>query len=443
MKLFHFLTLFLTLFLIPSLIASDLHDTVKEREIRGSEKYHFGEGRGTDEPSAREAADKDLISKIHVSISSEHSSRVTEVATGNASDIVDIFSTAHSSYSGLYLRGLDHLSFEEDKGYRAISFILIDSLEASYKAQEQKILDIIGRARTAVAELRIGDALKEYYWAFLVSHTYPYTIRMEQSNTTGCDPKGYIACEIRSIIQRLTIDSKDCYREADVIMAPLLFYYQGQAVQNLRFTYYDGEGRPDGIIENGKVDPLPLYNPPTFRYAPQSLCIEYAYANEMRLDPEIKALYGIFKSKTFIADKSVKLKFPWIPGEDIVIHKTEKKVVVTQVSQPPVPKPFETKPKAEWSRTVRVLADAKSCKDLFRIMEDYVNLGRIRIGTCWKDVADKDWQIFCVVYDADGISAALYFDGRSFSDVKTNATYTELGEAFGGKRIAWFSERKQ
>ncbi|MDP8240103.1 MAG: hypothetical protein P9X24_13520 [Candidatus Hatepunaea meridiana] len=436
MRHFQFLTFLLSFILISPTNASDLHDTIKEREIRGSEEYHFGEGRGVDETSAREAADKDLISKIHVSISSEHSSRVTEVATGDASNITDIFSTAHSSYSGLYLRGLEHLSFKEDNGCRAVSFIQVDSLEASYKAQEQKILDMIDRAHTAVAELRIGDALKEYYWAFLVSHTYPYTIRIDQSKDTGCDPKGYITSEIRSIIKRITIDSKDCYREADVIMAPLQFYYQGQAVRNLRFTYYDGEGRPDGFIENGVVDPLPLYNQPTSRYAPQSLCIEYAYANEMRLDPEIKALYEIFKSKTFIADKSVRLKFPWIPGEDIAVNKTVKK-------EPSIRKPPEIKTKHEWSRTVRVLADAKSCKDLFRAMEDYVNLRRIRIGTGWKDVAEKGRQIFCVVYDADGVSATLYFDGRIFKDVKTGAAYTELGEAFGGKRIAWFSERKQ
>lgn len=425
MKQFLILALTLSIFLISPLLAID----IGEREIKSSKEYHFGEGRGEDEASAREAADNDLMSKIQVSISHESKGELTEVLTGDDAEVTDVFSQSHTSYTGLYLRGLDHLTFEEKKAWRVVSFIQVDSLEASFNLRRQKIVDMIERAHKATSELRIGDALKGYYWAFLVSHTYPYTIRIDQSKETGCDPKGYISSEIISIIKSITVESKDCYKEADVIMAPLQFYYKGNPVQNLRFAYFDGEGKPDGFIENGVVDPLPLYHQPTNRYAPQSLCIEYIYANEMRLDPEIKNLYEIFKSKTFISDKSVRLAFPWIPGEKSGFNKMDNEKLP------------DIQPSPEWSRTVRVLADAKSSKDLFRAMENYRNLDRIRIGTNWREVAEQGWQVFCAVYGDDGVSAVLFFNGCLFKDVKSGTTYTELGEAFGGKHVAWFSER--
>ncbi len=303
--------------------------------------------------------------------------------------------------------------------------------------RKRKILDMIGRAHRAEAELRIGDCLKEYYWAFLLSHTYPYALCIDQLQPTGSDPASFIASEIRRILNGITIDNRDCYREADVIMAPIDFFYRNNPLRNLRFTYFDGEGRSDGFVENGSADDLPLYSLPTSRHCPLFLSIECAYANEMRLDPEIKALYEIFKSINFITDKSVKLTFAWIEGEDRDAPKPSQQPDVT-----PQPDKEITVSAKEWSRTVKVLADTETRRDLFKAVGNYLGMQRIRIGTNWQDVAKEGWRIFSIVYDDENVIAVLFFDGRTFEDVKTGRKYCELAEAFGGKRIAWFSERK-
>ena len=97
----------------------------------------------------------------------------------------------------------------------------------------------------------------------------------------------------------------------------------------------------------------------------------------------------------------------------------------------------------DWSQTVRILSDCETRQELFDAMTRYHRQKRIFVGVDQQDVAEDDRNIFGAVFNDSSAIAILYFNGRTFTNVKSGEVISELGRAFSGKRIAWFSERKE
>jgi hypothetical protein len=397
-------------------IAQDIGWTIEEEMIRRSPRYIWGEGINQDKNKAIEEADFDLISKIQVDISVSFKRRIEESKNG----LLDVTSEEKNRFTGLYIYGLERLYFKTEKEHRVFSYILKDSLEKSFERKKGKILDIIKSAQIAESEFRIGETLRNFYWAFLLTHTYPYMLSLDSTNIS-IDPLIYISGQIRRVIDDINVQALNCRSQGPVIIAPLKFSYQGKSVKSLQFSYCTGQGANCGFVQDSNIEEIELYEKPRAPTMPLALTIEYAYSNEMRLDNEIKCLYNVFKEKTFEAIKSVRLNFPWLDKE---IPVKEEKI----------------KPE-KWPRVVNVIASCETRKELFQALRGYLRNNKISVATRWEDLVGPGEKVYCVLFDEKSAVATLCFSGSNFKDVKSFKEIPDLRE-YSGKKIAWFKEVK-
>lgn len=148
----------------------------------------MGEATHTDLKLAEETAIQNLCKGIQVSISVVDSTKKSETDR----DYHETSSQEVVIYSALHLQNLQFLRFSENGSTRVIAYISRDDLEQSFEVSRQKVRDMVAMAQKAEEELRIGDALRQYYWAFLLTHTFTgfgpgahYGSEQRSSNRTG------------------------------------------------------------------------------------------------------------------------------------------------------------------------------------------------------------------------------------------------------------------
>jgi hypothetical protein len=426
-----YLTLIFITFLALISSAQNTDSALEEEIIRNSKHYIWAEGIERDRDKARESANANLLLSIQADIGYSFTQKLEEDRTG----LNEVTTVQRTSFTRLCLYGLQHLNFISGKDFRVFSYIHKDSLQASFDNRKHKILSLFSQARKAETELRIGDALREYYWAFLIAHTYPRTMQFESGSEV--DPLTYLRNEVRRVLNSVQVESGNCRQEVDAIAVPLKFYYKGKPVQNIQFTYYCGsEGVEYGFVKNGMVEEYPLYGTPQKSKQSLTLSIVYAYSHEMRQEPDIKTLHQIFKEITFDNLVSVVLTFPWL--EEKVVSPIQTKADTSSGAKHP--SPAKSTPPQKWSTTVNIIAGCQTKSELFQALDTYLRRNRIEVGVSWEDLAGKGKKLYCVVFDNKLNYGVFYFDGSSFRNVKDGNTYPELISIYQGKKYAWFSE---
>ncbi|MCF7810566.1 LPP20 family lipoprotein [bacterium] len=427
MKFLYFYTLVLLYFLTCfPLLASDVQDKIKEREVKQSAQYRYGEGIDADPAKAEEAAMRDLSQKIYVSLSTSTEQAVTETETAIGSDYEQVTKT----YSALCLQNLGKLLFTEKGKTRVIAYIDTASLSKSFETAKQKVRDMVSLAQKAESEGRIGDALRGYYWAYLLTHTCFGELDLNFEGINISDAQLALAEKLKAVAKGLSPKSESCTRTAGSVEAPVMFYYNDKPVQNLDFSYYCGEMTDYGCVSDGNAAYITLYFEPTNRRHKLPLGIEYAYAGaEMRCNPEIENLYRIFGDKTFDLFVDVELYLPWIAEEAAPKH--------------PEPAALPKPALRNWSVTIQVLSDITDRHEFDKALSDYYQSGRLSItpNICH---LPKNNNIYVALLDSKQLAALLYYDGVKYTNVRTGREYADYLDAFKGEAmVIWIGEPKE
>lgn len=402
--------------------ASDLPDTDREREIKHTGEYKWGEGIDTDPLKAREAAMRDLIQKIQVSISLRTGRRLTETESmlkDSATVITDV-------YSALHLQNLGILEFPEKGKVRVIAYIDTASLTKSFEVSKRKVQDMVSLARKAEEEGRIGDALRNYYWAYLLTHSYIGELEIGFEGIGYADAQIVLVEQIELVVARLNAKAETCYRAAGSIEAPVRFFYSGKPVRNLDFSYYCGDGDDIITVEDGSPAYIRLYFEPPRRWHRLPFRIEYAYAGDMRRNPEIEDLYRIFKDKTFDNGMDVRLTLPW----------NEEGSTWPPAELETLPKPTPHR----WSVTIEVLSQITDSREFRQALRDYVQVGRVNIASEHEQLQACQ-AVYAALLDNDKVHALLFYDEDRYIDVRSGKSYISYTEAFTGEvSLIWIGE---
>lgn len=143
----------------------------KWEAIKGSNVYLWGEGWGTTVAEADKQALADLISKISVQVSGAISHNETETVTNAGVETNSTFSSIVNTYSSATLTNTEKIILENEPDAHVGRWIKRSDIAKIFESRKNKISDYISSALKAESQGKIDVALKDLYWALLLTKT--------------------------------------------------------------------------------------------------------------------------------------------------------------------------------------------------------------------------------------------------------------------------------
>ncbi|MEA2029976.1 MAG: hypothetical protein U9N55_00035, partial [candidate division Zixibacteria bacterium] len=351
-------------------------------------------------------------------------STTNETRKDNDYKIREEFKKEISSYSGMYFRGLDHIILQKEKNFHALAYITKKNLKKSFERRKNQIQDYVKLGKESEKNCRIGNALKNYYWAYLLSHTYPNTMQINFEGVILTDPKIALPNKIGKVISNISVNPQEVYPDrsdmSDVI-AELQFSYMDKPVKDLSFSYYSGLGTDFAQVKNGEAV-IPIYNSPTFEKWVLKLSVDYT--SERDMSEEIIHLREVAEDELPNNTLEVELEFPWLaPPAD------------TSASNPSGSGIEDFPSQKSYPRELIILARLHNTKDFLRNLIQYRKLGRIIFGT--KSDLDSIEKSYVAIVDSDSVWGVFLFDGEKYTEISSGREVEDLSDDFQGKRQIW------
>lgn len=250
-------------------------------EIKDSRDCFYGEGVGrTIEEADRMALDQ-LMQKVFV---------MTDYP-------FDMFDYDERAFLSLYRNAFNKesqrmLVEEKEYFYKICRFIHINDIERVFEARKEKVKEYCQHASHAETELRIDDALRNYYWASCLLTTLPNSKRIVKE-----DEKFPLSLWLQKKQEEiLTGIEIQKVKEVDSIIV-MAFTYKDQPVTSLCYSYIDGRNftqlykATDGL---GAIKLTPGYVLDTI-----VLNVECQFYDRVRRDDEIEAVLSYLQSNPF------------------------------------------------------------------------------------------------------------------------------------------------
>lgn len=234
-------------FATMSLSAQSLREV---EAIKKSDEYVCAEGVGkTLEEADQDAYNRLLKSSALVSHVSSYSTEQTMSTDGNTSS--SQYSDNITIQSSLFIQNAKRYDYPpgRDGSYRVLRYIHKSDWEHRYDECKNRIKDNIEAALYNLELNNIEDALMYYTWAAALLKSYPHNDIEVEGVKVGV--RQHCITAIRKILSDITVevvDKKDNNQPNALFPCTyfLDFMYQGQPVQSLPFSYYNGRDWSEG-----------------------------------------------------------------------------------------------------------------------------------------------------------------------------------------------------
>ena len=276
-----------------------------------SDRYRCGDGTGSSQAEAREAARVQLVTSIRALVTPRQSSTQRE----DDAQVSTEYTSTNQVVSLIELQGLEYRDFPEKNGlYRSIAFVEEASITAGMRAQRQRIRTMIHEAQQAEAEGHIDDALRLGYWAYLLCHTVD-TLQVEWGTSRLSDPRQTILEHISDITRSIELRAEPAVDEHDFIGVPLQAFYKGVPAR-LDLSLYTGAGMDYPHLDNGRGYIELHWDPTTWDRRRQTVNMEilYVYEGKMRHYPDIETIHSSIGAQAIDTYVEVEIEFPFVPS---------------------------------------------------------------------------------------------------------------------------------
>lgn len=239
--------LLVAFFATMSLSAQSLREI---EAIKKSDEYVCAEGAGkTLEEADQDAYNRLLKSSALVSHVSSYSTEQTMSTDGNTSS--SQYSDNITIQSSLFIQNAKRYDYPpgRDGSYRVLRYIHKSDWEHRYDECKNRIKGNIEAALYNLELNNIEDALMYYTWAAALLKSYPHNDIEVEGVKVGV--RQHCITAIRKILSDITVevvDKKDNNQPNALFPCTysLDFMYQGQPVQSLSFSYYNGRDWSEG-----------------------------------------------------------------------------------------------------------------------------------------------------------------------------------------------------
>lgn len=324
----------LLIWIMISFIAGFSQDQPDIEEITNSGKYIFGLGTGSTYEEARANAMDDLISQISVQVESYFTNKTVD--TGE--DVETYAKSVVKTYSNVSLVSASSLTIEERKNsYKVLRYIGKSDMDRIFENRRLKILEYVKAGLSAEDDLRIGDALKNYYWALVLLQSHKYHDRIFFNFPEEGDRMlhTWLPDKINDIFSDLDFQVNSVeYKPEDQYKAIYLnISYNDKPVDFISYTYWTGKEHSTVVDARSGQGIVELTGESCNQLDRLKLSVEYEYANKINYDPDVKAVFSHIDFPTFDRAEFAINLMPSGKTDDKLVNKERMELAFQQINK--------------------------------------------------------------------------------------------------------------
>lgn len=250
----------------------------KDGDVKTSGLYYYGEGKH----SNKRKADKKAIENLVANIADDLQNRFADILPADE-DLYDFTESIINTYATSF-----NNCEKKIEGKNITRYIKKSDLLKLFKPRLVKIENYLEMAKKAEAELRIGDALKYYYWALSLLRSHPEHNKITSKQFDNKLLLLALPDKITRIFSALTAEVTEIKTKNDQKNVYLTLLYNNVDLNNIGFSYFTkGDYSKLIIAKNGQAlcefNGLEAKNLNKIR-----LNIEYRYEVASKIDQELR-----------------------------------------------------------------------------------------------------------------------------------------------------------
>lgn len=257
-----------------------------------TQTYLSGEGWGETIDEADQQALATLISKLSVVVSSNFELLEGESRGEDSEGYRRYIESKVSTYSNATLTNTEILILSNEPDAHVARWIKRSEIERIFEGRKAKINEYVGNAIKSESKGKVDDALRNYYWAFVLLKTLQHSSEYAYTDDRG--DSHLLVSWIPEKMNEIFDDVKASIVSQKGNDLELYFTFRGKPVASLDYTYFDGSrwsniySAKDG---NGVIELSAGFVADNVQ-----IKYEYAYKNEAHVDREISSVINVVKS---------------------------------------------------------------------------------------------------------------------------------------------------
>lgn len=262
----------------------------RAEEIRNDDTMVYGEGTGETQSEADKNALNDLMSKISVNVKSQYASRMESMSHNGEISESSSMRMVIDTYSQGHLNNTQSLIISRAPNAHVMRYISRDEINAMFTARQDKAVIYTQEAQKALEHLKLGSALRYYYWSLTLVKSLQYPDKAVYTDSEGQQHFliVWLPQQIEDVMSNITVKVTE-HSETD---ATLFFTYEDQPIKEVDFTFYNGNSWTTlNSVKNGmahiELRPGVEVNNLKIRY-------EYEYTAQSGMDNEVEGVLNIF-----------------------------------------------------------------------------------------------------------------------------------------------------
>ena len=308
---------------------------VSPEEIQNSGNYIFGIGEGSNFDEADKNALDHLISQISVQVESYFEDFMSET-NGNVNQYTK---SVVKTYSKITLQEAKSLQIEEKRNaFKVMRYISNADLEGIFESRRQKIIDYVKTGINAEKDLRIGDALRNYYWALVLLNSHKdhdkISFRFDENSgeqllmTALPDNMNRIFTRLQISVSGIDSKPGDKYKAVFLDLK-----YDGKPVDNLDYTFWTGNSKSCQIGARSGKGIAEFFGETEFQLTSLKINVEYSYQNKTSIDLDVRDVFENIKLPYF--ERSVyRIELPAeAPDERLSVGANSSKITFEKINK--------------------------------------------------------------------------------------------------------------
>lgn len=257
--------------------------------------YLTGEGYGETNDEAEQEALSDLISKLRVEVESSFEMLEGESRIGSEEEYSKYVDSKIKTYSAATLTNTEQLILSNEPDAHVVRWIKRSEIERIFEGRKAKVFEYVSNAEKGEQKGKVDDALRNYYWAWILMTTLQHPSEVRYTDASGKDHAlvSWIPEKMNEIFESISVSIAS--RDGENL--ELLIMFNGKPVTSMDYTYFDG-GRWSNLY-SAKDGKGVLELAPGAPGENIQLKVEFAYKNEAHIDREISSVIGVVKSAAF------------------------------------------------------------------------------------------------------------------------------------------------
>lgn len=256
-------------------------------DIQQDPSYLWGTGNGTTLKQADDNALAALVSQISTSVSSRFEQLIDEKKEGDQIATQERVSSIIRTYSGATLNNTRRIVIQNEPDAVVMRYIKVDEVTRIFEGRKAKLLDFVDEAVKLEQKAQVADALRYFYWAYILLQSYPDGNYLTRSDNTGKEQllATWIPQQMNHIFEGINLQVESIKQADNLQTIALRVTYHGQPARNYDYSYFDG--RDWSNIYSAKDGRGIIELPAAARLDKLSVKTEYMFEGQANIDNEL------------------------------------------------------------------------------------------------------------------------------------------------------------